>query len=163
MADKHAKPDAKTEPTGRGLPFRSDHDTALAPEDKPRFPTSPEADPHTYHPGLHQPQVRTAGEEAEVARMAREAAADPMGGPNGRSLLAMFDAPVVAKALKIPTHDAERLIDVLFVKLGRGGAEARVNDFVKAAVRIVKGDSVDDVLRDLGRERGVDKPPPDAL
>ncbi len=133
----------------------------LPADERSTFPaaTDPRGGPHeTNLPQTHaQMKFRTDAEEAEAARLSREAADDPLGVP-GRNVLAIFDAPTIAKGLKISTADAERLIDVLLVRLGRGDAEERGGRFLKAACRVARGDSVDDVLRDAGKEAGADKP-----
>lgn len=130
-------------------------------DERALFPsaTDPGGDPPETavpHPGAGV-NVRTAAEEAEAARLSREAAENPIDVP-GRSLLAIFDGPTVARALKIQAHEADRLVDVLLVRLGKGPAEERAVRFIKAVARITRGDSVDDVLRDAGREAGADQP-----
>lgn len=128
-------------------------DETRPPEEKPRFPAAAPQDgglPDTL-PGKRPVTagIRTPAEEAEAARLSREAADDPVG-PQGRSILACFDPPAVAKALKISTGDAERLIDTVVVRLGKGSAQDRARDLVEAIGEVAHGKSVDEVLNARG-------------
>lgn len=122
------------------------------PEERPPFPEDTRVDGHPPDTLPGRPprvQVRTEAEEREAGRLSQAAADDPIG-HQGKSLLACFDQQAIAKALGVSFGDADRLVDVFFVRKGKGDAEARAAALVKALARVSRGESVDDVLRELG-------------